>query len=160
MTGGGKGGLGGNVGSSAGAPRRGKGVLKQLGELPRIPVCESCHREIRGPFVLAMGKTWDPDCFVCNNGQCGRKLMDVGFVEEGGRIYCEYCFEQYLAPSCAACARPVVGDCLNAIDRQWHPDCFACAACRKPFGNNTFFLEDGKPYCEDGYPIISPSRWH
>ena len=28
-------------------PFRGRGVLKQLHDMPRIPVCEDCHREIR-----------------------------------------------------------------------------------------------------------------
>lgn len=41
-------------------------------------------------------------------------------------------------------------DCLNAIGKQWHPDCFVCANCRQPFGNSHFYLEDGLPYCEKG----------
>ena len=41
-------------------------------------------------------------------------------------------------------------DCLNAIGKHFHPECFLCAYCGKLFGNNPFFLEDGLPYCEDG----------
>lgn len=29
--------------------------------------------------------------------------MDIGFVEEKGDLYCEYCFEQFLAPPCSKC---------------------------------------------------------
>ncbi|KRY71455.1 PDZ and LIM domain protein Zasp, partial [Trichinella pseudospiralis] len=153
-------------------PRRGRGVLKQIGESLRIPVCEACHREIRGPFVLALGKSWCPDHFVCSHPECRRKLLDVGFVEEGGFIYCEFCFERYLAPSCFKCNRSIVGDCLTALDRKWHPECFCCAHCHKPFGNSCFFLEDGKPYCEQDwntlfttkccacqFPIEAGDRW-
>jgi hypothetical protein len=41
-------------------------------------------------------------------------------------------------------------DCLNAIGKHFHPECFLCAYCGKLFGNNPFFLEDGLPYCEAG----------
>ncbi|KAG8183773.1 hypothetical protein JTE90_001669 [Oedothorax gibbosus] len=63
-------------------------------------------------------------------------------------------------------------DCLNALDRQWHPECFICGYCNKPFGNNSFYLEDGLPYCEKdwnelfttkciscGFPIEAGDRW-
>lgn len=41
-------------------------------------------------------------------------------------------------------------DCLNAIGKHFHPECFSCVYCGKLFGNNPFFLEDGLPYCEAG----------
>jgi len=41
-------------------------------------------------------------------------------------------------------------DCLNAVGKHFHPECFLCAYCGKTFGNNPFYLEDGLPYCEDG----------
>lgn len=41
-------------------------------------------------------------------------------------------------------------DCLNAVGKQYHPECFNCSHCGKLFGNSPFFLEDGLPYCENG----------
>uniref|UniRef100_A0A5S6R0R6 PDZ and LIM domain protein Zasp n=1 Tax=Trichuris muris TaxID=70415 RepID=A0A5S6R0R6_TRIMR len=153
-------------------PRRGRGILKQIGEGSRIPVCEACMREIRGPFVLALSKTWCPDHFTCSHPDCQRKLLDVGFVEEAGFIYCEFCFEKYLAPTCNKCQRPIVGDTLTAMERKWHPQCFCCAHCHQPFGNSCFFLEEGKPFCEKDwnalfttkcstcqFPIEAGDRW-
>lgn len=32
------------------------------------------------------------------------------------------------------------GDCLNAIGKTWHPECFNCNSCGKLFGNSPFFL--------------------
>lgn len=52
---------------------------------------------------MALGKTWCPEHFNCANGQCKRSLQEVGFVEEQGQLYCENCFEAYLAPICAKC---------------------------------------------------------
>ena len=57
----------------------------------------------RGPFVTALGRTWCPAHFLCVNQNCRRELMDIGFVEEKGDLYCEYCFEQFLAPPCSKC---------------------------------------------------------
>ena len=47
-----------------------------------------------------------------------------------------------------------VQDCLNAISKHFHPECFNCVHCGKLFGNSPFFLEDGHPYCETGESSI------
>ena len=59
--------------------------------------------------MVALGKTWCPDCFICQNPRCGCKLLDIGFVEEGGYLYCERDYEQYFAPHCAKCGKAIVG---------------------------------------------------
>ncbi|XP_065567844.1 PDZ and LIM domain protein Zasp-like isoform X42 [Artemia franciscana] len=137
------------------------------------PVCCACHKKIeRGPFVTALGRNWCPEHFVCANESCKRHLQDTGFVEEKNELYCESCFENYLAPICDKCQKRVVGDCLKAIGKQFHPECFACAYCGRLFGNSRFYLEDGLPYCEAdwnelfttkcfgcGFPIEAGDRW-
>ncbi|XP_053602549.1 uncharacterized protein Zasp52 isoform X7 [Plodia interpunctella] len=112
-------------------------------------VCHKCDQTIeRGPFITALGRIWCPEHFICVNATCRRPLQDIGFVEENGQLYCEYCFEQYIAPACDKCHAKIKGDCLNAIGKHFHPECFNCVYCGKLFGNNPFFLEDGLPYCE------------
>ncbi|ROT81863.1 LIM domain-binding protein 3 [Penaeus vannamei] len=153
------------------APRRGRGVMNQAAST-RIPVCSDCMRQIRGPFVSALGKTWCPDHFVCSTDTCRKPLIDMGFVEEQGSLYCENCYEQYFAPICGKCDKRVKGDCLNAVGKQFHPECFCCAYCGKVFGSGAFYLEDGLPYCEAdwndlfttkcvgcGFPIEAGDRW-
>ncbi|XP_044752666.1 PDZ and LIM domain protein Zasp isoform X2 [Coccinella septempunctata] len=170
-----------NVGATGGrqsgavgvAPKRGRGVLNaaQLGG-GRIPLCGQCHGQIRGPFITALGKIWCPNHFICATPSCRRPLQDLGFVEEQGQLYCEYCFEQYLAPVCSKCGSKVKGDCLKAIGKSFHPECFNCVHCGKLFGNSPFFLEDGSPYCETdwneffttkcfacGFPVEAGDRW-
>lgn len=39
---------------------------------------------------------------------------------------------------------------INALKQTWHVYCFLCACCQQPIRNNTFHLEDGEPYCEQG----------
>lgn len=67
-------------------------------------ICIIINSIDRGPFITALGRIWCPDHFICVNGNCRRALQDIGFVEEKGDLYCEYCFEKYLAPTCSNCA--------------------------------------------------------
>ncbi|XP_037897128.1 PDZ and LIM domain protein Zasp isoform X2 [Glossina fuscipes] len=155
------------------APKRGRGIInKAVGPGVRVPLCNSCNTQIRGPFITALGRIWCPEHFICVNANCRRALQDIGFVEEKGDLYCEYCFEKYLAPTCSKCGNKIKGDCLNAIGKHFHPECFNCAHCGKLFGNTPFFLEDGNPYCEAdwnelfttkcfacGFPVEAGDRW-
>ncbi|XP_052898563.1 PDZ and LIM domain protein Zasp isoform X3 [Anopheles moucheti] len=139
----------------------------------KIPICNVCdHKIVTGPFITALGRIWCPDHFICHNANCKRPLADIGFVEEKGDLYCEYCFEEFLAPLCSKCNGRVKGDCLNAIGKQFHPECFKCTYCGKQFGNSPFFLEEGDPYCEKdwndlfttkcfacGFPVEAGDKW-
>lgn len=166
---------GGNRGGAfagSSAPNRGRGILNQAGSGLRVPLCAACNNQVRGPFISALGQIWCPEHFVCVNPQCRRGLQDIGFVEEKGQLYCEYCFERFIAPSCDKCNNKIKGDCLNAIGKHFHPECFNCAHCGKLFGNSPFFLEEGLPYCERdwndlfttkcfacGFPVEAGDRW-
>lgn len=44
----------------------------------------------------------------------------------------------------------VLQEVMHALRQTWHTSCFVCAACKKPFGNSLFHMEDGEPYCEKG----------
>lgn len=51
---------------------------------------------------------------------------------------------------------------MHALRQTWHTTCFVCAACKKPFGNSLFHMEDGEPYCEKGRTTVlwgSPTVW-
>ncbi|CAL1269543.1 unnamed protein product [Larinioides sclopetarius] len=155
------------------APKRGRGQMNpQAPSGARIPICQMCGTPIRGPFVVALGKSWCPEHFVCANNRCQTSLVNIGFVEDRGQLYCENCYEVHLAPTCSKCMKRIKGDCLNALDKQWHPNCFICCYCSKPFGNSSFYMEDGRPYCEKdwnelfttkcvgcGFPIEAGDRW-
>nr|CAI5847513.1 unnamed protein product [Callosobruchus analis] len=166
-------GTGRQAGGVSVAPRRGRGVLNAAALAgARIPLCASCSMQIRGPFITALGKIWCPNHFICATPSCRRPLQDLGFVEEKGQLYCEYCFEKYLAPTCAKCSTKIKTDCLKAIGKNFHPECFNCVYCGKLFGNSSFFIEDGSPYCEAdwnelfttkcfacGFPVEAGDRW-
>ncbi|CAL8276806.1 unnamed protein product [Merluccius merluccius] len=124
----------------------------------RTPMCNKCNTVIRGPFLVAMGMSWHPEEFNCSH--CRGSLVDCGFVEERGQVFCEHCYEQYLAPTCARCQNKVLGEVMNALKQTWHVHCFVCVSCQQPIRGNTFHMEDGKPYCEQDYYTLFGTSCH
>ncbi|XP_058267289.1 PDZ and LIM domain protein 5b isoform X1 [Hemibagrus wyckioides] len=124
----------------------------------RTPMCGHCNIVIRGPFLVAMGKSWHPEEFNC--AHCRSSLAEVGFVEERGAVYCEHCYEQFFAPTCCRCQQKILGEVINALKQTWHVYCFLCTSCQQPIRNNTFHLEDGQPYCERDYYSLFGTSCH
>ncbi|XP_028835990.1 PDZ and LIM domain protein 5b isoform X2 [Denticeps clupeoides] len=83
----------------------------------RTPMCGHCNAIIRGPFLVAMGKSWHPEEFNC--ARCRTSLASVGFVEERGSVYCEHCYEAFFAPVCCHCQQKVLGDASLGLKRLW-----------------------------------------
>ncbi|KAG1927072.1 LIM domain-binding protein [Pimephales promelas] len=124
----------------------------------RTPLCGSCNNIIRGPFLVALGRSWHPEEFNCH--YCHTSLADVSFVEEQNNVYCENCYGEFFAPTCARCNTKIMGEVMHALRQTWHTTCFVCAACGKPFGNSLFHMEDGEPYCEKDYISLFSTKCH
>ncbi|KAG8435041.1 hypothetical protein GDO86_013128 [Hymenochirus boettgeri] len=138
-----------------------RGLIQRAERFPassRTPLCGQCNSIIRGPFLVAMGRSWHPEEFNC--AYCKTSLADVSFVEEQKGVYCERCYEQFFAPTCARCNTKIMGEVMHALRQTWHTTCFVCAACRKPFGNSLFHMEDGEPYCEKDYIALFSTKCH
>ncbi|XP_041426299.1 LIM domain binding 3 S homeolog isoform X10 [Xenopus laevis] len=142
-------------------PQVPRGLIQRAERFPassRTPLCGNCNSIIRGPFLVAMGRSWHPEEFNC--AHCKTSLADVSFVEEQNGVYCERCYEQFFAPTCARCNTKIMGEVMHALRQTWHTTCFVCAACRKPFGNSLFHMEDGEPYCEKDYIALFSTKCH
>uniref|UniRef100_A0A8B9KDF9 LIM domain binding 3a n=1 Tax=Astyanax mexicanus TaxID=7994 RepID=A0A8B9KDF9_ASTMX len=124
----------------------------------RTPMCGACNNIIRGPFLVALGRSWHPEEFNCH--YCHTSLADVSFVEEQNSVYCENCYREFFAPTCARCNSKIMGEVMHALRQTWHTTCFVCAACGKPFGNSLFHMEDGEPYCEKDYIALFSTKCH
>ncbi|XP_041518656.1 LIM domain-binding protein 3 isoform X3 [Microtus oregoni] len=138
-----------------------RGLFQRAERFPassRTPLCGHCNNVIRGPFLVAMGRSWHPEEFNC--AYCKNSLADVCFVEEQNNVYCERCYEQFFAPLCAKCNTKIMGEVMRALRQTWHTTCFVCAACKKPFGNSLFHMEDGEPYCEKDYINLFSTKCH
>uniref|UniRef100_A0A2K5EZ86 LIM domain binding 3 n=1 Tax=Aotus nancymaae TaxID=37293 RepID=A0A2K5EZ86_AOTNA len=142
-------------------PPLARGTVQRAERFPassRTPLCGHCNNVIRGPFLVAMGRSWHPEEFNC--AYCKTSLADVCFVEEQNNVYCERCYEQFFAPICAKCNTKIMGEVMHALRQTWHTTCFVCAACKKPFGNSLFHMEDGEPYCEKDYINLFSTKCH
>ncbi|XP_021944189.1 PDZ and LIM domain protein Zasp isoform X1 [Folsomia candida] len=154
--------------SSILANRIGRGILNQPSS--RVAVCGVCQKQIRGPFISTATKFYCPSHFSC--ASCSRDLMEIGFVDLSPNLHCEFCWEANIAPPCAKCSKRIKNECLKAMGRDFHPDCFTCRQCGKKFGKEPFFVEDGAAYCQAdwnelfttkcygcGFPIEAGDRW-
>jgi len=58
-------------------------------------------------------------------------------------------------PKCRRCNRPIEKQAVSSSDGQlkgkYHRDCFNCHTCHKPFPDKTFYVFDGKPFCDYHY---------
>ncbi|XP_075279137.1 LIM domain-binding protein 3 isoform X5 [Opisthocomus hoazin] len=149
------------VSASSQAPAIARGTVQRAERFPassRTPLCGHCNSIIRGPFLVAMGRSWHPEEFNC--AYCKTSLADMCFVEEQNSVYCERCYEQFFAPTCARCHTKIMGEVMHALRQTWHTSCFVCAACKMPFGNSLFHMEDGEPYCEKDYIALFSTKCH
>ena len=63
-------------------------------------------------------------------------------------------------PPCAACGRPLAGNYVKAMGKEFHPHCFCCGLCRRPLGvgASQFRERGGIPYCNACYASNLASR--
>jgi len=61
-------------------------------------------------------------------------------------------------PPCAHCGEMIIGKCLNALEKTYHPEHFVCSHCNLPFPNGNFIENEGKPYCETDFNELFCSR--
>ncbi|KAF3849097.1 hypothetical protein F7725_015594 [Dissostichus mawsoni] len=133
-------------------------LVQQAEHIPagtRTPMCNQCNT---GPIPRGNGHVMAPGGIQL----CSLPLLSGsgGFVEEKGQVYCERCYEQFLAPTCGHCQQKILGEVMNALKQTWHVSCFVCAACQQPIRGNTFHMEDGQPYCEKDYYNLFGSNCH
>ncbi|XP_055836678.1 leupaxin isoform X2 [Episyrphus balteatus] len=113
------------------------------------PRCAYCNGAILDKCVTALDKTWHTEHFFC--AQCGQQFGEDGFHERDGKPYCRTDYYEMFAPKCNGCNRAIMENYISALNSQWHPDCFVCRDCRRPFQGGSFFDHEGLPYCETHY---------
>jgi len=110
---------------------------KSMGPGPRSSGPGPARGMSSGPGPLAMqgnGALPKPKTFA-NETPDGRKITHQG-------------------PPCGHCGEMVIGFCLNAMGKTYHPEHFVCHHCNLPFPNNQFVEHEGQPYCEKDYNLL------
>jgi len=150
--GGGMQGMGGGMqGGMSGGMQGGMG----MGGQGMMPIhCGFCKQQIdqMRPYIKVFNTFWHPNHLCCNS--CQKDFTDPERkVKEGPDrfAYCFNCFSEKFAPKCSACNLPVVGECVNALNKVFHKSCFVCSNCKKPFTGAFFATDQGQLLCERHY---------
>ncbi|KAI9190204.1 hypothetical protein H9P43_001637 [Blastocladiella emersonii ATCC 22665] len=109
------------------------------------PKCGACAKPVMADTVNALGRAWHPSCFVC--GECKSPFVAGTFFAHEGMPYCELHYHARKGSLCPGCEKPIVGKCINAMGRKWHPEHFACNYCQKNLNKTPFKEKDAKAYC-------------
>lgn len=109
------------------------------------PLCGYCKGPITHNILTALDQSWHPEHFFCTH--CGNRFEAEGFLEKDGKPYCKTDFYLLFAPKCAGCGEPVRENYLTTSSSTWHPDCFVCSDCLKPFNGSAFMELDGRHLC-------------
>lgn len=98
--------------------------------------------------LKAMGKSFHPDCFCC--AYCGVQFANSPFYLEDGLPYCETDWNELFTTKCVSCGFPIeAGDrWVEAINNNYHSQCFNCTLCKKNLEGQSFFVKAGKPFCK------------
>lgn len=110
--------------------------------------CNACRQLIYGEHVTALGGILHIDCFKCE--KCSEKFAktnNLRVIESNGKAYCETCYGQENGQPCGKCGVNVAGDSISAIGKTWHPKCFTCYGCDRPFTSPQLINRNGLPYC-------------
>ncbi|KAL1022931.1 hypothetical protein UPYG_G00034350 [Umbra pygmaea] len=137
------------LGTSGFFEREGKAYCENDYKNIFSPRCGYCKGPIMQKILTAMDRTWHPEHFFCSH--CGELFGQEGFLEFEGKPYCHRDFYHLFAPKCSGCGEPVKDNYLTAANGTWHPNCFVCSDCLKPFTDGCFLELDGRPMCSFHY---------
>src|SRR5215467_9362419 len=78
--------------------------------MPSQPICKLCGQPIWGSYMTALGATWHPEHFLC--AACNKPIHEASFNVHEGQPYHSECYLQQVAPHCAYCGKPLIGEFL------------------------------------------------
>jgi len=112
------------------------------------PDCKKCRKKIIGNCLKAIGTTFHPECFNC--AYCGKLFSNSPFYLEDGLPYCEEDWNELFTTKCVSCGFPIeAGDrWVEALNSNYHSNCFNCSLCKKNLEGQSFFVKGGKPFCK------------
>jgi len=62
-----------------------------------------------------------------------------------------FIFNNFFAKLCGKCAKPIIGDCIEAHSKFWHPEHYVCTYCDKNLRGETIIEWEGKGMCRPCY---------
>ncbi|XP_036424883.1 actin-binding LIM protein 3 isoform X6 [Colossoma macropomum] len=93
--------------------------------------CFRCRELCKGEVVRVQSIHFHVKCFTCQ--VCGCDLARSGFFQKSGEYICTADYQRLYGTKCDSCGDFITGEVVSALGRAYHPKCFVCSVCRKPF---------------------------
>ncbi|XP_006831439.1 PREDICTED: actin-binding LIM protein 1 isoform X1 [Chrysochloris asiatica] len=93
--------------------------------------CHKCGEPCKGEVLRVQTKHFHIKCFTCK--VCGCDLAQGGFFIKNGEYLCTIDYQRMYGTRCHGCGEFVEGEVVTALGKTYHPNCFACTLCKRPF---------------------------
>ncbi|KAM9470093.1 actin-binding LIM protein 3 isoform 8-T8 [Clarias gariepinus] len=93
--------------------------------------CFRCREVCKGEVVRVQNVHFHIKCFTCQ--VCGCNLARSGFFQKKGEYICTADYQRLYGTKCDSCGDFITGEVVSALGHTYHPKCFVCSVCRKPF---------------------------
>ncbi|XP_061757835.1 actin-binding LIM protein 3 isoform X2 [Nerophis ophidion] len=93
--------------------------------------CQRCREVCKGEVVRVQDTHFHVKCFTCT--VCNCDLARSGFFQKKGEYICTADYQRLYGTRCNCCGNFITGEVVSALGRTYHPKCFVCSVCSKPF---------------------------
>ncbi|XP_071248648.1 actin-binding LIM protein 1-like isoform X3 [Salvelinus alpinus] len=93
--------------------------------------CYKCGEPCKGEVLRVQSKHFHLKCFTCK--VCGCDLAQGGFFMKNGDYLCTLDYQRMHGTRCNGCRDFVEGEVVTALGKTYHPACFVCTICKRPF---------------------------
>uniref|UniRef100_A0AAY4AZE5 LIM zinc-binding domain-containing protein n=1 Tax=Denticeps clupeoides TaxID=299321 RepID=A0AAY4AZE5_9TELE len=93
--------------------------------------CFKCGEPCKGEVLRVQSRHFHIKCFTCK--VCGCDLAQGGFFMKNGEYLCALDYQRLHGTRCNGCGDFVEGEVVTALGKTYHPTCFVCTICKRPF---------------------------
>ncbi|XP_047673296.1 actin-binding LIM protein 1 isoform X15 [Tachysurus fulvidraco] len=117
--------------------------------------CYKCGEPCKGEVLRVQSKHFHIKCFTCK--VCGCDLAQGGFFMKNGEYLCTLDYQRLHGTCCHGCGNFVEGEVVTALGKTYHPTCFVCTICKRPFPAGDRVTFNGKDcLCQRCIQPMSP----
>ncbi|XP_055502886.1 actin-binding LIM protein 1 isoform X5 [Leucoraja erinacea] len=93
--------------------------------------CFKCGDPCKGQVLRVQSSHFHLKCFTCK--VCGCDLAKGGFFMKNNDYLCSLDYQRLYGTRCQGCGEFVEGEVVTALGKTYHPKCFVCSICKRPF---------------------------
>ncbi|GCB62583.1 hypothetical protein scyTo_0011489, partial [Scyliorhinus torazame] len=93
--------------------------------------CFKCGDPCKGQVLRVQTRHFHLKCFTCK--VCGCDLAKGGFFMKNSDYLCTLDYQRLYGTQCQGCGEFVEGEVVTALGKTYHPKCFVCSICKRPF---------------------------